>query len=120
MKLLESYDWPGNIRELKNTIIKGVLLSDKIIMPENLGISGAKQKKIADKNVNSFSPTEDFNANKTFNLKKAVRFKAIEVERDMIRKALEMTGGNKIKAAKLLGIDRKSLYNKIKRCQAIS
>jgi len=117
LKLLENYDWPGNIRELKNTIIKGVLLSDKVIIPENLGISNLKE--VVNK-IDDSDNSKNFDIGDTFNLKKAVKLKIIEVERELIKKALKATGGNKIKAAKLLGIDRKSLYNKIKECQLIN
>ena len=99
-KQLLSYGWPGNIRELKNIIRRAVLLceSDNISLTE-LGLDTSKQSEKSDAANDSHNTLEG-----------ATR----QVERDMIRKALEQTGGNKIKAAKLLQMNRKTLYRKIK------
>lgn len=112
LKALEARSWPGNIRELKNAIIRGVLLSDKTVLSENLGLGPSLAAPVS--SVQQFHPDgADFD----FNLKKAVSAGAVQIERDLIEKALKHTGGNKIKAARILGIDRKSLYSKIKKCQ---
>ncbi|MDT8287251.1 MAG: helix-turn-helix domain-containing protein, partial [Elusimicrobiales bacterium] len=50
---------------------------------------------------------------KDFDLKKAAKEASSAVEKRVIAAALEASGGNKVKAAKLMGIDRKALYNKL-------
>lgn len=91
--LFKNYDWPGNLREMKNIIKRSVLLTkDTLIrmevMPEEMLFSSQQNKKLS-----LFSKEEEENA---------------------IREALEKTNFNKSKAAKLLNIDRKTLYNKLK------
>ncbi len=89
-KLLLQYTWPGNLRQLKNTIKRATLLANKnIITPDDLGIDLAQTQSI--------TPLHDRNDEKT-----------------RIIKALELCGQNKAQAARILGIDRKTLYNKLK------
>lgn len=91
-ELLARYEWPGNLRELNNVIKRAVLM--------------AKSKYITTEEINlSIQPTRQ----ETLTL----RDKETELQR--IHKALMATGGNKTKTAKLLGIDRKTLYNKIQK-----
>ncbi|WP_436416268.1 sigma-54-dependent transcriptional regulator [Petrimonas sp.] len=92
---LETYSWPGNLRELRNVIRRSVLFStgDTITL-ESLPFLSDKTielSKEADVSLN-VSPEE---------------------EKEKIKLALEKTKGNKSKAAILLRIDRKTLYNKI-------
>lgn len=90
---LMDYSWPGNIRELQNTIEKAVILSeDNIIKPEDLYLRPIFQ----DNSAGSF-PTLD------------------EMEEKMIRMALEKNNGNYTAAAEQLGITRQTLYNKLKK-----
>jgi len=97
-----SYNWPGNLRELRNIVRRSVLLcSDNIIELNNLPdeITGYTLKL-----------TENSLDNKNVDLK-ALK---IENEKKMIIEALKKVNYNKSKASKLLNIDRKTLYNKIK------
>jgi len=92
---LKLHSWPGNIRELRNALEQAAILGDgKQITPSDLppeiGKIGRGQMK--------------------FLLKPLA-----EVEKQYILRALEETGGNKAKTAKLLGISRETLYQKIKR-----
>jgi DNA-binding NtrC family response regulator len=105
MAALEAYAWPGNVRELKNVIIRAALLSGGEIMPEQLGLGGAAAPVC-------LPPAQD--AVENFDLKESLRRSRAETERRLITAALERTGGNKLKAAKLLSIDRKALYDKLK------
>jgi DNA-binding NtrC family response regulator len=106
MKFLLNYPWPGNFRELRNIIRRAVLLaeSDSIepgnFSPDNLKLYGEKMDvtQPLDKGV-SFEETTK------------------EVEKDLIEKALERSGGNKIKAAEILKMNKKTLYRKIKALQ---
>ena len=96
IQALESYDWPGNVRELKNTIQRAVLICDgKYIEMEHLP-----------PRIN-----ENINADITF----TVGTSMTKVEREMIIHTLQSVGNNRKRAAELLGISRRSLYNKLKK-----
>lgn len=101
MSLLVEHKWPGNVRELENTIERAVVLADKrIILPENLPTEmGVKRGS---------SRMDDFFEG--FSLKKAQKI----MEKRLITRALESTGGNRTQAAKLLEISHPSLLTKIK------
>ena len=93
MQLFQSYSWPGNLRQMKNVIKYATLLATgryitRKELPEEL--------------------TENLPSHTNIQLKN------VEHERDLIRKALQECGNNKTRAAQLLGIDRKTLYNKLK------
>jgi DNA-binding NtrC family response regulator len=91
VKFMLSYSWPGNVRELENMIERGVILSKKNTMT----LDELPQDVI--------HPTP-------------VEGKTIEaVERNHIIRVLEETKGNISKAAKILGIRRMTLYNKLKK-----
>jgi DNA-binding NtrC family response regulator len=95
MEMLERYDWPGNLRELRNVIRRSVLFSsnDEITL-ENLPILTQSVQEI-DNNID------------------IALFPKPENEKEKIITALKKTNGNKSKAAILLNIDRKTFYNKI-------
>ncbi|WP_416446239.1 sigma-54-dependent transcriptional regulator [Leeuwenhoekiella sp. A16] len=94
LEALTNYSWPGNLRELKNIVKRSVLLTQDTIIPLDI---------LPREIVNSRKKDdEDFGLFKSKN------------EQDMIINALEQTEGNKSKAARLLNIDRKTLYNKLK------
>ena len=86
-----NYDWPGNVRELENMIERGVVLSkDKAItlaeFPQELTNSTPADGKTLE-----------------------------ALERNHIRKVLEDSGGNIARTARILGIHRMTLYNKLKK-----
>lgn len=97
------YDWPGNLREMRNVIKRAVLLSSlnyiqKEVLPEEFFNTSSLNKT-----TNILLDTED--EFKLFSSKN---------EENTIITALEKAKFNKTKAAQILGIDRKTLYNKIK------
>jgi DNA-binding NtrC family response regulator len=104
MTLLVNYSWPGNIRELKNVIKRAVLLADDIILPEHLPEEIIGSKFIS-KSI--FSPTKK--------LKDIIKQEIERIEKQVIEDVLKLTNYNKAKAARILGIDRKSLYIKRKK-----
>jgi DNA-binding NtrC family response regulator len=97
LRLLEAYDWPGNIRELRNTLIQISLRCDgTAIEPRHL-------KGLID--VYAVQAGEDGKPLPSL----------MEVERVHILKALKQTNGNKSAAAKLLAIDRNRLNRRLKK-----
>ncbi len=96
MKLLCSYDYPGNVRELENIIERAVALENtKTILPERLPNFKEMRSKASDVQV-----TED-----GLDLEKAVE----QVEKELLIKAIQKSNGIKTHAAKLLGISFRSL-----------
>ncbi|SDM22893.1 two-component system, NtrC family, response regulator HydG [Daejeonella rubra] len=106
---LMTYNWPGNVRELKNVIRRATLLSEGneiLLKALPLEISTfAKASAIE----NAFGANVAVNANR-HDLKNA----AMEAEYETILNVLKEVNFNKTKAAKILNIDRKTLYNKMK------
>ncbi|MGF9909760.1 sigma 54-interacting transcriptional regulator [Brevibacillus porteri] len=102
VKAMMDYDWPGNVRELRNVMERSMLFSEhgKIELadlPESILINGRKE----------FSALS-LDAESTL-MEKA--------ERAAVQQALEQSGGNKSKAAKLLGVSRSVLYDRLKKYQ---
>lgn len=105
-ELLINYPWPGNIRELQNIIKRIVLLSrSNTVTPDLLPqeISPDSNPE-GNKNNNNGITTGDVT-----NLKSAM----VTTEKEVIQNALAKTGNNKSRAARLLNIDRKTLYYKL-------
>ena len=97
LKVLMNYSWPGNVRELENVIQRGMTLCQhEVILPEDLPASLFEE---ANENL----------------LEKGLREKSTldQLEKEYIRKVLINVGGNKSKAAEILGLDRKTLYRKL-------
>ncbi len=97
---LFSHPWPGNVRELQNVIERAVLLAKgERIEPIDLPFDNG--------NANTSDPTLSWDVPPNMTLE--------EIEKCVIERTLERTGGNKQKAANLLGIYRPRLYSKIKK-----
>lgn len=93
IRLFQSYSWPGNLRQMKNVIKYATLLATgryitRHELPEELTDAPAKDSRI--------------------------HLKDEAHESELIKRALQESGNNKTRAALLLGIDRKTLYNKLK------
>jgi two-component system response regulator HydG len=98
-KLL-AYSWPGNVRELRNVIERAVTLTrfDRIAvtdLPEKIRDWRSSQVYIGGDDPNELVPLE-------------------EIERRYIQHVLQSVDGNKTVAARVLGLDRKTLYRKLK------
>ncbi|MFZ3071721.1 MAG: sigma-54 dependent transcriptional regulator [Thermodesulfobacteriota bacterium] len=105
MKELETYEWPGNVRELENVMERAVILADNdTINSSNLPLSAERGGK------GFLPPTHASHGDPTLSIKKA----SAAVERELIKKALTITKGNKTKAAELLEISHKALLYKMK------
>jgi transcriptional regulator with PAS, ATPase and Fis domain len=96
-KLLESYEFPGNVRELANIIERAVIVAE-----------GARLEPV--------DVPEVVHAAVLAGQRRARRQTLAELEADYIRETLEAAGGNKSEAARLLGISRKNLYERLARC----
>jgi two-component system response regulator HydG len=109
-KMFENYSWPGNIRELQNVIKRTCLLTpaDEYIDSKSLPLEMTMRTLDNTRQENN-SGAESKPAS-TNGLKDA----ALEAERIKIYKVLEKVNYNKTKAAEILSIDRKTLYNKLK------
>ena len=104
-KMLLSHPWPGNVRELENVIERAQVLAEgSQITPVDLPPNFQKQHNVVRTTLDSALESGDLS------IKKAVRI----VEEELIRKALQKTGGNRTNAAKLLEISHRALLYKIK------
>ena len=91
VKALQDYTWPGNVRQLQHMIERLVILADRVdsdAVHDGLTVMESREK-----------PVETL----------------ADAEEDQIRRVLQATGGNKSKAAQILGIERKTLYRKLER-----
>jgi len=97
MEALKKYNWPGNVRELRNIVLRAVLTAENdhpirlSHLPKNIIKPGMGNINI------TFKPGTPLS----------------EVEKTMIIQTLKAVNGNKLKAANILGISRRSLYNKL-------
>ncbi len=118
IKIFIDYNWPGNVRELENAIARGVIItSAPLIMEEHLPPELIKRiKKTTNQDAKISKKNTEPNSAKAEGEKEVTPLpEAIaKLEKEMIMKALEKSKGNKTKAAKMLGISRKSLFNKIR------
>ncbi len=104
MALLQQYRWPGNVRELENAIERAMSLSHgPLLMPEDL--------------PEAISQSVDVSAPKAepFGARGEAWLSLEEVEKRHLARVLRETRGNKVKAAKILGIDRRTLYRMAER-----
>lgn len=110
MEFLAGYSWPGNVRELENTMKSAVLLADEAVFPEHLP-EKVRSVQAASGSKGGDSSTRD---PRSSSLREASRHSAQDTEKQLILRTLRETRGNKSATAKLLGIDYKTLFNKLK------
>jgi two-component system, NtrC family, response regulator AtoC len=104
LKRLTEYNWPGNVRELENVIERAVVLSrGQVITSRELPFGEH------DDSHDGETEGDEIASEKSFFKKSVAQF-----EKDLIMKALRDAGGNRSKAAEMLGIYRRLLYAKIK------
>jgi transcriptional regulator with PAS, ATPase and Fis domain len=100
-KILETYDWPGNVRELRNVIERAILLEEgNMLQPGSIQFASRHARTLERPAPKQAVPKTDLSLKNS--------------ERNLIVQALEKTGGNKTKAAALLGISRDVLRYRMK------
>jgi DNA-binding NtrC family response regulator len=104
MALLEAHSWPGNARELRNVLERGVILAGEgLIHPHHISVDPARQP--APQQAESGGAIE---------VRLPVGTTVSDAERALIEATLKHTGGNRTRAAALLGISQKTLFNKLR------
>jgi DNA-binding NtrC family response regulator len=114
LELLKNHSWPGNVRELRNAIERGVVLArgtpirpehlpDTVTSPRPMGESDleARVRELVDKLVAQGQPGDLY------------RHVEARWEKALLRRVLEQTGSNQVKAAEMLGINRMTLRKKM-------
>lgn len=111
LHLLEAYPWPGNVRELESTIERAVIVArGDELTPECL------REEILHPRANTDGGPDSSDVAATLDLSRGISFydEVSRFEVELIRRALDLTGGHQSKAAKLLGMNNTTLNSKIK------
>ncbi len=98
MAVLQAYPWPGNIRELRNTVERGMILADGDVIGEE-----------------QLPPDMQPSRPEAATLRIPLGLAVDKVEKEYILASLQRNGGNKARTAEALGISEKTLYNKLHR-----
>jgi len=99
-EMLKSYRWPGNVRQLRNVIERALIVSRGPLIT-----------------VADLPPDLKRSSGTSASLELRLGMSLDEVERELIMRTIEFTGGNKSRAAEVLGISLKTLYNRLERYQ---
>lgn len=101
LQLLSSYHYPGNVRELENVIERAMILeTGDALTPDSLLVGGSEPR------TNPLSPQSDDPADE---------FRIEEMEKEHILRVLKKCNGKKMEAAKMLGVNKTTLWRKMKR-----
>lgn len=131
-EIFRNYVWHGNLRELRNVVKRAALLTDgEYIEVRSLPFEISNYKKLLfEHNSEPYTPEatqvappvvmEEPRVVRRLPSENSLKEASIDLEYELILKALKETNFNKSKAAKLLNIDRKTLYNKIKLYQELN
>jgi DNA-binding NtrC family response regulator len=129
--LLQQYDWPGNVRELQHAVERAVILTPERLLPvhafdgQRFGLSGAWSGPTPARITGEFMAVpESGNGTATLAVPEgAVILTSLnvnEAEAKLIERALEVSNGNRTRAAELLGISVRTLRNKLNGTKADS
>src|SRR5579862_1159291 len=118
MEIFLNYSWPGNLREFRNVIRRAALLTQagkvhSSVLPSEI-INNNLYKHEAEQNINTH---QVHNGGLGINNEVDLKNSAAQAEYNVIMNVLKQVNFNKTKAAEILKIDRKTLYNKIKAYQ---
>jgi DNA-binding NtrC family response regulator len=109
LRTLLDYSWPGNVRQFRSIIRRAVLMADDLITDKHLEIHQDISFNQIENSLIQKMPWEKQS------LKAIVQKRSEVLERELIVSALEYSGGNKAKAARLLRIDYKTIHTKVKK-----
>ena len=104
-----SYNWPGNVRQLRSVIRRATLVARDEITEKDLSIKRAQVPGLA------FSPKVHGTPWKNASLSEIVQQSVLAVEKEVLNEVLRFTGGNKARAARLLQVDYKTIHTKVKK-----
>jgi transcriptional regulator with PAS, ATPase and Fis domain len=107
LERLAAHDWPGNIRELRNTLEQAALMTDDLTLTAG-HLGGLPVVAVA-------AAAPEPHARGAAQKPPPLTEQRVQLELDAIRKALQASAGNRVAAAKLLGIGRATLYEKLAR-----
>ena len=103
LQILTTYPWPGNIRELQNTLERAAILTDTgMVDPPHLAV-----------HINGDLPTQVLQRPES--TQSSIDERLEEIEKGLIIEALNRSGGVQVKAAEILGINQRSLWHRIKK-----
>jgi DNA-binding NtrC family response regulator len=114
MELLKAHTWPGNVRELRNAIERGVVLAHGgAVRPEHLPEAVVSPKPVGETDVEA--RVRELVERMTREGAPGNLYRQVEArwEKALLRRVLEITSGNQVKASELLGINRMTLRKKI-------
>jgi DNA-binding NtrC family response regulator len=128
IRVMEAYPWPGNVRELQNTMQRAcVLATSDVLLPKDLPLGQVSTAVEESPEISSVIPPE-----RELSVEEAAAalFTALSkeeggrellpwLEEDFTRRAMELTGGNQVKASKLLGITRATLRKRLERLEQV-
>lgn len=106
IEAMTAYPWPGNVRQLRSVIRRAVLGAGETIGDDDLVLDGSPRPGTEQRATAG--------AGEDLPLREVLRRETSQVERNLIADTLQKTGGNKAKAARLLHVDYKTLYTKIR------
>ncbi len=110
LQLLMSYNWPGNVRELENTIERAVLLeTSDVLQANNPALSDLHSTGV------EYTPNSDSESMPAHPSTSTEILSLKEIEKQALSHALEVTDNNITKAAQALGINRVTIYRKLKK-----
>ena len=105
LQILTTYSWPGNIRELQNTLERAAVLTDtNMIDPPHLAV-----------HINGDVPAQVLQRQRPESTQSSIDERLEEIEKGLIIEALNRSGGIQVKAAEILGINQRSLWHRIKK-----
>ncbi|MEI8312648.1 MAG: sigma-54 dependent transcriptional regulator, partial [Verrucomicrobiota bacterium] len=118
IRVLEAYPWPGNVRELENTMQRAaVLATADVLLPKDIPLGQSQPEPAAAASESGEMPTKESAMEALFNL--AAEDPSLQLlpwlEREFTLRAMQKSGNNQVRAAKLLGITRATLRKRLDR-----
>ena len=107
LEAMLAYDWPGNVRQLRSVMRRGVLMADDSVTAEHLALNQPPA-------IQPSLGLADDADQESGSLREMVRRHTASIERRIIARTLRQMGGNKTQTARVLQIDSKTLYSKLK------